>query len=127
MSGPQNVSPRPLAMGALEEIERELERRAGAQGWEFLEQQFAPAMVAQNFDPGDEFKRNIAAFARTAFGRSIVDWLLDLTCRAPYPVTSQIMHDLVYAAAKHQARAAVGETIVKAIADGNALLDRTED
>ncbi len=123
MSGPQNVSPRPLAMGSLEEIER----MVGAKGWDFFEERFGPALVAQNFDPGDEFKRNMAAFARTAFGRGIVDWLLDLTCRAPYPVTSQDMQDLAFAAAKHQARAAVGETIVKAIADGNALLDRTED
>lgn len=123
MSGPQNVSPRPLAMGSLEEIER----MVGAKGWDFFEERFGPALVAQNFDPGDEFKRNMAAFARTAFGRVIVDWLLDLTCRAPYPVTSQDMQDLAFAAAKHQARAAVGETIVKAIADGNALLDRTED
>lgn len=122
MTGPQNVSPRPLAMGSLEEIERQI----GAKGWEFFEQQFSPAVLPQTFDPGDEFKRNLAAFARTAFGRGIVDWLLDVTCRAPYPVTSQTMEDLAFAAAKHQARAAVGETIVKAIADGNAILDRTE-
>lgn len=121
MSGPQNVNPRPAAMGSLEEIEKAM----GANGWDFFAKQFAPAVVAQSFDPGQEFKRNLAAFSRTGLGREIVDWLLDLTCRAPYPVTSQDMQDLAFAAAKHQARAAVGETIVKAIADGNAILDHS--
>lgn len=121
MSGAQNVGAnRPLAMGSLEEIERAI----GANGWEFFREQFGPAVVAQGFDPGADFKKNLAAFARTGLGREIVDWLLDLTCRAPYPVTSQDLQDLAFAAAKHQARAAVGETIVKAIAEGNAILDR---
>lgn len=120
MSGAQNVNPRPPAMGSLEEIEQAI----GANGWDFFRDQFGPAVVAQSFDPGNDLKKNLAAFARTGLGREIIDWLLDLTCRAPYPVTSQSLHDLAFAAAKHQARAAVGETIIKAIADGNALLDR---
>lgn len=120
MSGAQNVNPRPLAMGSLEEIEQAM----GSNGWNFFADQFGPAVVSQSFDPGADFKKNLAAFARTGLGREIIDWLLDLTCRAPYPVTSQDMQDLAFAAAKHQARAAVGETIVKAIADGNDILDR---
>lgn len=120
MSGPANPSPRELAAGTFEELERQF----GTKGWDFFREQFAPALVSQSFDPGEDFKKNLAAFARTDLGRRIVDWLLELSCRAPYPVTSQDMQDLAFAAAKHQARAAVGETIIKAIADGNQLLNR---
>ena len=120
MSGPANPNPRQLAAGAFEELEKQF----GAKGWDFFSERFSPALVAQSFDPGEDFKKNLAAFARTELGRRIVDWLLDLTCRAPYPVTTQDMQDLAFAAAKHQARAAVGETLVKAIADGNVILNR---
>lgn len=120
MSGPQNINPRPLAMGSLEAMQAAM----GPVGWDFFENQFGPAVVAQSFDPGDEVKKFAAAMSQTVEGRRFIDWLLDLTCRAPYPVTSQTIEDLAMSAAKHQARAAVGETIVKAIADGNALLNR---
>ena len=120
MSGPQNINPRPLAMGALEDLQAAM----GPLGWDFFEKQFGPAVVAENFDPGVEVKRFAAAMSQTAEGRRFIDWLLDLTCRAPYPVTSQSIEDLAMSAAKHQARAAVGETIVKAIADGHKLLNR---
>lgn len=120
MSGPANPNPRQLAAGGFEELEKQF----GAKGWDFFRDQFGPALVGENFDPGEDFKKNLAAFARTDLGRRIVEWLLDMTCRAPYPATSQDMQDLAFAAAKHQARAAVGEVIVKAIADGNAILNR---
>jgi hypothetical protein len=123
MSGPQNVNPRPLAMGSLEELE---ERFAG-RGWSFFEQQFHPAATPADLDPGDQFKRQLAGVAETAWGRQLIDWLLDLTCRAPYPVTSQSIEDLAMAAAKHQARAAIGEVLVKAIADGRRIMDQPKE
>ena len=117
MSGPQNVNPREVAIGSLEE----LEKRFAGEGWDYFEKQFAPAVTPANLDPGDKFKRQLAAVAQTEWGRELIGWIYDLTCRAPYPVTMQNMEDLAFAAAKHQARAAVGEVIAKAIADGKEL------
>lgn len=123
MSGPQNISPRQTAMGSVSELEALI----GGGGWADFQKTFAPAAVSASMDPGDELKKSIASMYQTELGRKIIDWLLDQTCRAPYPVTSQSMEDLAYAAAKHQARAAVGEMIVKAIVDGRALNEQVQE
>jgi hypothetical protein len=119
MSGPQNVNPRAAAFGSLEDIERQID----AKGWDFFERQFTPANISKQFEPDDDLKIHLAALAQTELGRRLFDWLLDLTCRAPYPFTVEDRDTLAFAAAKHQARAAIGETIVKAIADGRKLLN----
>ena len=89
-----------------------------------LQEAFAPAHTHHNFNPLDEVKMSLALLARNAGSRPVIEWLLDLTMRAPYPVTSQNRDDLAFAAAKHQARAAVGETILVAIREGEKLLDQ---
>lgn len=123
MSGPQNISPRRTAVGSV----AELETLIGGGGWADFQKAFAPAAVSASMDPGDELKKAVAGMYQTDQGRKIIDWLLDQTCRAPYPITGQSMEDLAYAAAKHQARAAVGEMIVKAIVDGRALIDQPQE
>lgn len=85
---------------------------------------FHPAAThGGNFEPSDHVKMAAAILWRAGEGREFVEWILDLTMRAPYPVTSQDPHDLQFAAAKHQARAAVGETVLLAIRKGEQLLD----
>lgn len=95
----------------------------GGAGWDGLEGKFAPAKVPDHFDPGDDMKKVLAAFYFTAEGRKIVEWLADLTLRAPYPHVGQASDAVVIAAAKHEARAAVGEVLMKAIAEGYQLLN----
>lgn len=88
---------------------------------------FHPAQVhAGGFEPSDKVKIAAAILWRAGEGREFVEWILDLTMRAPYPVTSQNPHDLQFAAAKHQARAAVGETVLLAIREGERLLDNAK-
>lgn len=88
---------------------------------EGLMQAFFPAKVADNFDPGDDMKMMLSAFFNTAEGRKIVEWLADLTVRAPYPHVGSMKESAALAAAKHEARTAVGYSLFRAIADGNDL------
>lgn len=113
MNGPVDFSRQMMA------VERLL---ADPTSWDGLDKAFAPAKVADNFDPGDDMKMMLAAFAYTAEGRKIIEWLADLTCRAPYPQTGNSIQSAALAAAKHEARAAVGSVIMRAIADGEKLL-----
>lgn len=120
MSGPAIIGDRRVAAGSLDDLTDQL----GPEGWEWFKQNFSPAAVPDNFDPGDEFKKNLAATYETEWGHELINWLLDLTCRAPYPRTHENPELLALTAAKHQARAAVGEVLVKAISDGRALLGK---
>jgi hypothetical protein len=98
-------------------------------GREFSDQKaaFHPAATHPgNFEPSDQVKVAAAILWRAGESREFVEWILDLTMRAPYPVTSQEPHDLQFAAAKHQARAAVGETVLLAIRKGEQLLDQNK-
>lgn len=96
----------------------------GGPGWAGLEQMFKPARVADRFDPGDDMKMVLAAFYRTAQGRQIIDWLLDLTVRAPFPHVGGSRDSAWLAAGKHEARTAVGYVLLQAIADGNELFEK---
>jgi len=117
VSGPQNVSPREAAIGGM----AELEQLVAGNGWAFFEKQFAPAAVADDFRPVDTVMQSLARLYDFAETRAALDWILDLTCRAPYPRGESTTEQLGIAAAKHQARAAVGEAIVKAIVEGRKL------
>lgn len=115
--GPQNVNPRETAFGSLEDLEKKI----GLNGWDYFEKQFAPAVFGDEQRPADEIMQALARLAELPDTRRVVDWLLDLTCRAPYPRTFDTTENLAFAAAKHQARAAVGEVIVKAIHEGRQI------
>jgi hypothetical protein len=98
-------------------------------GRDFSDQKaaFHPAATHPgNFEPSEQVMMAAAILWRAGEGREFVEWILDLTMRAPYPVTSQEPHDLQFAAAKHQARAAVGETVLLAIRKGEQLLDQNK-
>lgn len=97
-----------------------------APSWGSLEKSIRPADVPKDFDPGDFMKQQIAAFYGTQDGRAIIDWLFDLTLRAPYPHVGSSRDSAWIAAAKHEARVAVGQTIARAIVDGKELFNRKE-
>ena len=94
----------------------------GGPGWEGLQRQFAPAKVADRFEPEDRLKMMMAAFMRTAEGQQMFDWLFRLTVWAPYPHVGNSRDSAWLAAKAHEARAAVGLSIHQAILDGEKLL-----
>jgi hypothetical protein len=94
--------------------------------WGELEKAFAPAKVPDNFDPGDFMKQQLAALYGTQDGRAIIEWLFDLTLRAPYPHVGNSRDSAWLAAGKHESRVAVGQAIAKAIVDGRELFNQKE-
>lgn len=89
--------------------------------WEGLLRQFQPAPAPDPFDPGDDMKVVLYHFYRTAQGRQIIDWLFDLTARAEFPHVGSTRESAAIAAAKHEARTAVGYSFARAIADGEEI------
>ena len=118
MSGPVSF---PSSMMALDQMLEQM----GGRGWEGLENEFKPAQTRQNFEPEDKIKKIIAAFYDSSSeGRQMVEWIFDLTFRAPYPSTGTSFEQAAIAAAKHEARAAVGRVLVQAIVEGRALIQK---
>jgi hypothetical protein len=89
--------------------------------WAGLEQAFYPAQKPDAFDPGADMKLVLFHFSNTAEGRRILDWIFDLTARAPFPHVGSTRESAAIAAAKHEARTAVGYVVARAIADGEQL------
>ena len=94
----------------------------GGAGWEGLEQKFAPAKVADTFEPEERIKRFLGAAYMTVEGREFIQWLADLTFRAPYPHVAGNFEAAALAAKAHEARAAVAESVLLALAQGYALI-----
>lgn len=95
----------------------------GGKGWAGLERQFSPAKVTDHFEPEKRLKMTMAALARTQEGRQLFDWIYQLTVFAPYPHVGSTRDSAWLAAKAHEARAAVGLSIYRAIQDGEKLLN----
>lgn len=101
-----------------------LEQIGGA-GWDGLERQFRPAAVPDRFEPADQLKIRIATlYDHSDEVRQILEWVFDLTFRAPYPHVGESFQAAALAAKAHEARAAVGRVIVQAIVDGRKLKEK---
>lgn len=112
MSGPFNFARPMLAVDQL---------LKGTPTWEGLGEAFFPAKTADNFDPGDDMKMVLYHFYNNEEGRRIIEWLADLTVRAPFPHVGSMTESAALAAAKHEARTAVGYAMLRAIAEGEQL------
>lgn len=99
---------------------------AAPTSWDELLENFKPAAVRQPFEPADPVKKFVAAAYSTEEGRAFFNWLYDLTIDAPYPHVGSDKASVTIAAAKHEARAAVGRVVFNAMAQGHALLNRKE-
>lgn len=95
---------------------------------EKLIEKMAPAQVGHSFRPSEDLMKVIYLLFGTAEGKQIFEWLMDLTLRAPYPhIDGSGFEQAAIAAAKHQARAGIGEVILEAVANGKRLLEQAQN
>ncbi len=118
MSGPVNINPR----AQVRELDDVL--TAGGEGWSALEALMKPAMMPDSSRPDNRVLRFAGAISRTEDGRLFLDWLFLLTLDAPYPRVGSDFQEAALAAAKHEARAAIGEVLRKAVVEGRNLLNQ---
>lgn len=83
-----------------------------------------PQISSLNYRPSDERLKAFYRILATIEGRELLDWLLDLTWRAPYPHVGKSIAEAAIAAAKHEARAGIGEVILEALALGKYLIEK---
>lgn len=115
-------------MGPIGELPRNVAEAVDAEindadGWRWFRDEFLPAAVADTFRPADDVLIAIWRLSQTGEGERIFAWLYDLTLNAPYPATGGSFENTALAAAKHQGRAGVGQTLKKAVAEGRRLDD----
>ncbi|WP_295805927.1 hypothetical protein [uncultured Nitratireductor sp.] len=118
MTGPVNINPRSQVRG-LDDV-----LTAGGEGWEALEKLMQPAVMPDQSRPDNRVLRFAGAISRTEDGRLFLDWLFLLTLDSPYPRVGGDFQEAALAAAKHEARANIGELLRKAVVEGRELLNQ---
>jgi hypothetical protein len=117
MSGPIGALPNQRMTQQLNEM------ITSPSGFDALRKMMDPAVMPDPFRPADETLMAIARIARGMDGVKLVDWLRAITDLAPFPTDFRNMEEAAIAAAKHAGRASIGMVLVKAIVEGNRLLD----
>ncbi len=92
-------------------------------GWDDLEN-LLPQLADVPLKPSDTVAKNLANLARTQGGREILEWLMDVTLRAPYHVTGKSMEETALNAATRQGINGVAEAILSAVKHGEDLLEQ---
>lgn len=102
----------------------QLMERAGLTGWPSLDKLLDPRAEM----PPDALEKGaraiapiLAAFAATAEGREILEWLADITVRRPHYVHGMTMEQAAMYAAGREGQDGVLFTVLKTIATGEAM------
>jgi len=102
-----------------------LEQGAAGQGWEEFEKKLLlPKEHVDRFEPSDRVARILYELSRSAGGREIVEWLMDITVRQSVRVTGSTIEQTALRAATLQGIHGVGEVILQAMAKGEKLLNQ---
>jgi len=94
-------------------------------GWLELDELLKKMTGGQGFSyrPKDEDLKNFWLLWRSIDGRRLIEWWLDMTLRAPYPPVGNDFQEAALAAARFGARAALGEVMLEALAEGKRLYE----
>lgn len=100
-----------------------LEEGAAGSGWDGLNQLFAPVMEAE-LQPSDRVAMWLYGMYLAGDSREVIEWLMDITVRAPLRSTGATFEQTALMTATRQGINGVGETVLKAIAKGKELADK---
>lgn len=94
------------------------------QPWEDLDKLFKPSLAEAPLQPSDDVAINLALFAQSAKGRLILEWIMDITLRAPLRACGSTFEETALKTAQRQGINGVAEAILNAINHGEALLEQ---
>ena len=95
-------------------------------GWEALEDMFKPHLSDAPLQPSDEVAVFLLGMFREPRGREVLEWLMDITLRAPLRVTGRTLEETALMAATRQGINGVGEAVLAAIGHGAAILEKSK-
>jgi hypothetical protein len=99
-----------------------LEAGVAGGGWESLEAMFKPHLQRAPLQPADDVARALyVMYALGGEGRAVIEWLMDITIRAPFRVTGSTIEETALHAAGRQCINGVGEAVLTAIAHGETI------
>ncbi len=120
MSGPANIGARRQVMS----LDNLIDQLGGGPGWDGVRDRMQPAESSDKHRPDAAILKEIALMWDRPQERAGLEWIFDITSRAPYPTDHSDIERMAMAAAKHMARAAVGEAIALAIDEGRKILEQ---
>lgn len=102
-------------------------KQAGGDGWDGLEKLFEPHLKDAPLQPSDQVAINLAQLARHENGRAMIEWLMDITLRAPLRIQGATIQETALRASQRQGINGVGEAVLSAMAHGEKLLSKKEE
>ncbi|MBB98327.1 MAG: hypothetical protein CML67_02135 [Rhodobacteraceae bacterium] len=97
---------------------------AGGAGWDGLSDLMKPHLADRPLQPSDQVARHLALLAKDPRAREIIEWLMDITLRAPFRPIGATLQETALHAAKRQGINGVGEAVLAAIAHGQTLMEK---
>jgi len=79
---------------------------------------------SQTYRPDDEMLKNFYRLYTQPAGRELVEWILDITIRLPYPKVGSTIEMAALQAARREAAANIGELLMQAVLEGKRLIER---
>lgn len=98
-----------------------LEDGAAGGGWDELEKMFKPHLQDAPLQPNDVVARFLWGMRASPHGRDVIEWLMDITLRAPLRATGRTFEETAMLTATRQGINGVGEAVLAAIAHGAKL------
>lgn len=97
----------------------------GGEGWSGLDGQAAP-VAKQLMAPSPSVSKFLWGLSRTVEGRALIEWMMDITFRAPFRATGKTIEETALLAATRQGIEGVGEVILAAIQSGADEIEREQ-
>lgn len=105
-----------------------LEQGVAGGGWDALEEMFKPHLQAAPLQPSDDVARALwILYSVGGEGRAVIEWLMDITIRAPFRATGKDFQETALLTATRQGINGVAEAILAAIDHGRQVAEKIEN
>lgn len=101
--------------------------KQGGDGWDFFADFVGLPKPPAPCQPSDAVAKSLARLVRTADGREIAEWLMDITLRQPLRITGASFEQTALMAAHRQGIDGVAHSVLAAIAHGETLIAAEEE
>ena len=100
---------------------------AAGTGWEGLEALLKPGQQAADLQPQDALAKFMFGLSQTPEGRSMFEWMMDISLRQPLRVTGRSIEETALAAATRQGINGFAEAVLNGIAHGAKLVEQAKN
>jgi hypothetical protein len=104
-----------------------LQQGVAGNGWDGVEEVFKPFLKTADLEPSEDVAKFMAGLYKTAPGRAMFEYFMDISLRQPLRVTGATIEQTALLAAARQGINGFAEAILHAIAHGEQLISQSKN